>query len=1430
MSEELKTKVDVKGVDVEFFKKIVLENVLVEDQAQDTLFYADKLKVDISYFSFAQKRLDIDDIILLKSEIGIVKKQGEKNFNYQFITDLLAPKDTLKQDSSDTWKITLSAVTLINTRFIYKDNNDTSHTMGINYSDLDVKNINAKITDLSFKGLLEGQVQYLSLTEKSGFVLKDLSCKASVDSAKMQLAGLTISTFHSSIIVDTLEFKYQSFDDFNRFVEKVTIRSKFDRTKLDLNDMAYFAPALSGINRTISFQGDVHGKVSDLKLKNLDLFFGKYSEFHGNIDLTGLPNVEETFIHLNIKSLVTGKTDIEQIPIYPFYKKRTLSVPNNIGMLGLIKFKGNFTGFYNDFVTYGSFATSIGNVNSDVSMQRNNDNGIFAYHGKIKSADFNLGKFLFMSDYLGEITLNATIDGKGLNENAMGTFKGVINSIEINHYTYQNINVEGDLAKKIFGGLVSIDDNNIAMEFNGSIDFTGAVPNFDFKSTVTKANLNALNFTKIAGTSDISFTTEVRATGSNLDNLLGEINIKSLTYKRKEEAYVLENLNLVAINSNGKKILTLTSDIADGELDGDYNFSTLNQALKTLLSRYAPSYSEKETRRKADSKEEFKFRITTNSTSGITALFFPQLSISRNTSVEGEFNSKTNFIDLKVRSDQMVLFGTKIEKLAVDVSSSGSTIQTKATSKKITYSSNVWIDNLNVQSTTRNDSSIFTLDWEKDALEKRLSKINGTLLFEKNVARLKIKPSAIYISDSLWTIHDNNEIAIDSTRIEVRGMRLFNNNQQIKIQGVISKAKEDTLVLSLVNFNLTNINYFTKNASSLFNGVVSGHASISDIYKNPVFLSNFKFQKLYLNNELIGDGSLSSTWNPANDIINFNGTFTKGIVPNIEFNGFYHPSKKEDNINLELSMTAMRLQFFEEYIKDYCSDFKGQVSGKVLVKGSINQPSINGKLNVQAKKIKINYLNTVYSFSSDINIENNSFGVEGLKLYDQNGNSATVTGKLYHDNFKKFQLDFDINAKSFNCLNTTESLNSLYYGKAFVSGIINIFGPFQNLTFDANVKTEKGTQINIPLSGAQEIGENDFVTFVKKDTSSAKDNNGYKVRLDGMQLNFDLDVTPDAEVLLIFDSQSGDIMKGRGNGHIKMTINTLGNFNMYGDFAIESGDYLFTLKNIINKKFDIERGSTIRWSGDPYNAEINLSAVYRLKTSLSPLFPEDITGVYKKRYPVSCKLLLTDQLLKPTINFDIYLPTVDETTNQMAREVYEQKLNEHVFSLLVLNSFAQKDNGLSEAGASTSSELLSNQLSNMLSKVSNKFDLGVRYRPADQIVSQQVEVGVSTQLFNDRVSIDGSVGVAGTNPEQNNPGSSNQNTNNLVGDVNVEYKISKDGKLRAKAFNKSNDNTLGTSSGPFTQGAGLAYKEEFNTLNELYQRYLSKLKRNKKKD
>jgi hypothetical protein len=1443
LSKKLKTKVEIGSIELSFYKRIIVNDIYLEDLHNDTLFYAKKLNLGIGEIDSEKRTIEIRNVGLLSGKSKIIKYATDDDFNMQFIIDAFDDGDTTKHTKKAPWKLTIGEVTCVNVDFSYKNEHDTLHTTGINFFDLRAQSINGRFSDINIVGdTIRATIDYLAAKEKSGFVIKNLSSYVKVSPLVLQLDELKLRTPESDIKTD-LTFSYTRWRDYMNFIHNVRIKADFDHSQLEMSDIAYFASELKGIYERLDITGKVSGKIDDLRGKDMDILLGNHTEFVGDLTLTGLPNIDETLIYLNVDKLTTDYNDLSQIPIPPFNLRKKLMVPKNIAMLGNISFKGTFTGLYNDFYAYGTFNSALGSVSTDIAVRHDEIKDKESYKGKIKSNQFDFGKFLG-APMLGKASVDATIDGEGFTiEDLKAKLEGKINSLDFNKYNYKNIAIEGEIAKQIFKGKLNVQDDNIDFDFIGKVDFNTKLPTLDFITTLNRADLAALNFVKTAKKTNLSTQIIINVVGDNIDNLVGQMNFDNTIYEQDNERYKMSVFNLIAEQENNQRSIKLFSDFADATIKGKFKILDLPLSIENILTNYLPNYF---TKTNNIQNQNFDYKVNFKKTDPVTKLFIPNVKIAPKTFINGAFNSSSNEVSLAGNSSKLTISGIDFINLKTEANTTNQKLQIITACDQIILSDSVSMNNFILSTNTLNDSVNVALSWDNKSQRATVGDIKAFLHFNNDkTIKFKILPSQFIVADSVWAINKTNEVIIDSTHIQVKELTVEHENQSILMNGNISEVRKDELKLYFSDFNLSNLNPFLKPFGVTLKGRLNGQSSVYDLYKSPIFISDNTFSKLLINGNELGDGNVASLWDNAKEALYLNGKFTLNTVPNILFSGYYYPKKKEENIDMELNLQSIQLKLFEPFVKKYCSDFVGDLDANVSIRGAVNKPLLFGTAHVNAKKITVSYLKTSYKFSHDITIDNNSFAIENMSVSDANNNKAIVNGHVYHDNFDKFQLDFDINANKFMFLNTTEADNSLYYGTAFATGLINIFGFVDNnILIDANVKTEKilsadksdkinvlskteMTKMFIPLSGPTEVSENNFITFVKKDTNTK--NKDYNVRLDGIVLNFDLEVTPDAEIQLIFDQKVGDIIKAKGAGNIKLKISPTGDFKMYGDYIIENGDYLFTLQNIINKKFDIENGSTIKWSGIPYKADLNISALYKAKASIKPFFPNDSTAAYKKRYPVDLKLLMTDDLLTPDIAFDLNLPTIDPTIRQQVLSYMntETEMNRQVFALLILNSFvtpSQLSGGGPDAVAAAGAnafELLSNQLSNMLSKISKDFDIGIKYRPGDAVSKDELGVAMSTQLFNDKLTIDGNLGV------NNN----NQNTNSIAGDVNIDYKLTDDGKVRIKAFNRANDNNLNYTYGPYTQGVGIFYREEFDSFKELrerYQKVIENRKKNKK--
>ncbi|MBS1638218.1 MAG: translocation/assembly module TamB [Bacteroidetes bacterium] len=1441
LSKELGTRVEVERLKISFIKNVELEGVYLEDLHHDTLLYGASLEVGLSGFDYKKHKLNLDEVRLSDIKVKLLKYKGEPDFNFQFLADYFASSDTTRSDTSGGWTVKYGALKLHHVDFTYHLLRDTDKVVNnMNYRNIHVSNINGSISDIRFKkDTIFATITDLSAREQSGFVLNKLSTIAKVSPAEMRCDSLTIVTPNSYISAD-LKFKYDTWSDYEDFVNKVYIRGKLKTgTQLNFKDIAYFAEELNGFNETFYLTGKVRGFVNELSGSDLDFRYADNTRFKGDFGITGLPDINTSYIHFDAKQVSTTKADLEKFPIPPFNNPTHLQLPVEVAHLGLISYKGKFDGGINDFVTYGTFHTAVGVLSTDLAIHNDTIKNIVGYSGLIKSNDFNLSKLFPNVRQLGAVSLNAKIKGKGFTIKTMDTeLEGDINTIHFNGYTYKNLRIDGAIKDKVFNGKLVSKDENADFDFDGTVNFTNKVPKMDFISTVNNLDLEKTNFSTSKLNGRMSSQILIDLNGDNIDNLSGLVNFDNTIYKTASKTYKLSSFNLEMDQETPNKSIELTSSMFNVNVKGQYNLSTLPDAFMQYLNAYFPTFVK--TNSKTVYKDEAEINIKIKNFSVVKELLINDLMLSPNTQLTGKFDASGNYLNMVVSSDLVTYGSLKFHGNHMEVNSMPDGVTLTNTVNSLNLTDSLAFKSLQVNLVANDRQSQYDITWDNKLKPNYAGAISGNATFGTQSLKVNIDKSRIVLTDSVWTLHEPAFVTVDSGgTVAVNAFKLYNNDQAIVMNGSLSGKESDQFKIDIQSLQLSQFNPLLKDSKMSIDGMAEGETTIGSVQGKMVINSNLRFSSLKVNNRLIGQGEITSMYNADQDFVAINGysafandLMTGAPLKNFNFNGFYYPKKTENSIDIDFNCNPFDLVFLQPILKDIVTFKNGYVNGSGKVSGTPDKPLINAQLSVAKCVMLVDYLNVQYSIGGKIDIMPDQLNFNNMEVRDTKGNVGIVSGNLFHDNFKNMRIDFDINTTRLMVLNTTAANNPSYYGTAYATGNAGIYGFIDDIKMEINMKTNAGTHFYIPLSGPAEVGDKDFIRFVSKDTTRKVANK----TASNFSLDFNLEATPDAEIQLLFDEKSGDLIKARGNGNINMKINSKGKFDMFGDYVLTTGDYLFTLETFITKKFEIERGSSIKWSGNVYKANIDITANYKQRASIKPLFPLDSTGNYSKRYPVDCKLYMKDNLMSPDITFGIDLPTIDETTRSKIKSILsdEQELNRQVFSLLLLRSFVtptslQGSGGISAGGAAaaTGSEMLSNKLSHWLNGVTKDIDVGVNYRPGSTLSSDELDLALSKQLLNNRLSIDGNFGVSNNNgAKTTTTGSSN--SSNLIGDVTVEYKLSDDGRYRVKAFNRSNDNTqITTSGGPFTQGVGVFYREEFETLNELYKRYRDKLRKKK---
>jgi len=1450
LSRELETEVRVGAVDISLFRSVILEDVSVMDRDGEPLFVMEYLKGDVDKVSFRRRQLSLSRLEIDGAFGGVYKKEGEEDYNFRFLVDYFS--DELGNGPGPGWDVSLAALTLHDISFRHQDPNASPVPNNtFDPADFYIGDLHLAIENIRSSGeMVEFELDYLRYQESRGFQLNYMSGNFAIGSGRLAVEHFAFRTPGSEMAFDMM-LEHNGFDSFRDVLAGKGFNLTMQPSRLDMRDVAHHFPAFYGADQLVSFSGEITGQADSLMGRGLSVAYGEAALFRGDFNLNLLTEWPHLRMDVRVDELSGKAAAINDVRIPEEMEFNMPQLPDFLVGAGQFAFSGSVMGDLAGFEADGRLRTDAGLLYADVLFHRDNPERPYRYEGTAEGERIRAGLLLGNSQLPGPIDMYTRFSGSGLSlETADLVFDGGVTAMDFRGYTYRNIMFSGDMIEEKLNTAVSVTDPYLEFDFSGMVDLGPAVPEIDFQAVFDRANLTRLNIYQRDSLYESVLTAglEVDARFGSVNHMEGEVLINNIRYtedpvfsehfpeRGDSRGYRTGDIYLSsAVWASDNSHLRVRSDFLDADMHGKIHFEHLGRSLRHLADEFLPSL---ETGRGFASlpdslSSDLNFSVRFNHTELLSELFFPWIEISPEAWINGRYDVSAQSLKLDAQADMLTLGGRRFADWELEGERVDESFLLQSTSRKLMLSDSVHMNNFSFDTAFCRDSIMLDLTWRSDNNgEENHGQLRGAAwIYGPQYKEFSFYDSHAFIDGDLWRIAPDNQLIIDSARIAARRMRFYHEDQYVEASGALSADPDDRLVLSFAGFDLSYSDLLLGESNFEFDGTVDGFVSVTAFYQPVSIGAELHVADFTFNREWLGDLDLHSLWNNEEEAFEVDGAIVAGengvIHEPLVVTGRVYAGDREDNFDLNIDLTDMTMAIWGPYLGNFAENFDGEATGRLRMDGPLSGPELSGNIHLENTGLYIPYLNTSYHFSHEVEFGKDFFRFENLVLQDTLGNTGLATGSFMHQNFSDFSLDVRLQPEQMIIFNTGPRDNAFYYGTGFLTGVAHLHGPVNLITMDITGRTNRGTRVFLPLNYTGEVSESHFISFVSEEETPE----GPSFRLSpppgAVALNFDLEVTPEAEVELLFDARFGDIIRGRGSGDLKLEVAPEGTFNIYGDYVIEDGEYLFNLQSIINKRFRIEQGSSIGWTGDLNDADMDLRAAYRLRTPLYDLVAgegvdPDVADRYRRRIPIETILILQDKLFNPAISFDIEIPGGDEGTREMIERMIatEQEMNRQVFSLLVLNRFLpttadQYNTALGYGVGNTSSELLSNQLSNWLSQISSDFDIGVNYRPGDEISSQEVELALSTQFFDDRVIVDGNFGVAGN---QTATGYAAQGANQIIGDVNVEVKITPEGKFRVKAFNRSNTFDIIHTNAPYTQGVGLFYRREFDGLGDLFHR------------
>ncbi len=1551
LSENLKTEVRIKALQITFSRNIRLKEVLVRDFANDTMIYAGELDVHYSGWELLKKNVLIKGIALNRAHVHLQKDtSGALNITEVFGLKKKTPKDTTKPKSNFDWKVELRELSLVNTHFDFTDkkagttvNVDVPRSLikmndlgiktgkldvreltmvnpiveitldphprpkidtlkpvhflpenfqikygrvlltganfklnniqkpiaekGIDFNHLDVRNINLNVAhgDL-IRDSIHARIISMSATEKCGLRVLNLRTNATVTVNEILCERLLLQTPGSSI-GNHLSLKYAHFKDFGKFLEKVRLKGDFQRSKIALRDINYFVKKLDHIeHNTVWLSGNVDGRINNLRGRDIELRTGTSTYFKGNFFTFGLPQIFETSLNLRVANAGVTLQDIKAF--YP-----GLKLPSNIANLGRINFTGNLDGFVTDFVANGKFNTAIGSATSNLNFKYNPKTKDAAYSGALALNEFDLGKFTGFERDLGKVSANATIKGKGLTLAALeADINGAVEHIVLKNYDYRNAQVNGIVKGKNFIGKLNIRDKNIDFDFDGLVDLNKEIPEFKFVSSLRHANLKALNLSK----DEFTVSTEISSNcnGKNIDDIAGNIILRNTRLSRNDTTAFMDFIQLQGyVEDERKKSLLLKSKVVEAEVSGFYTYSklfpTLNDIAQTALTQAAPFRVDRAT------SQDFNFSVRVFDPGALTQIIHPDFKLIRNTKIVGAVNTQLSQISMNGFVPEFRWGNFRLQRSQIVAGIIGKQLDVTLATDNLYQKDSMIMDTLHLYMHNEKDKlkgRIFAMD------KKHLNRadIEAFLYPLKDGFNISVQPSEVWLATNLWKFSDNNLITVKGKKITSENFVFSSNEQSISLNAYLKDDSSTSLKAMFSQLSLSDFTRIFMPQDAGISATINGYATVEDIFANPSVLADMNMSAFTLGEIPVGDVRVISELDKIRNRVNITSSIL-GRGNDVRAYGFYALDKLKNDLNLNVDVRNLELDFLNyPFFKLYVKNVVGNASGKLQLQGALPKLALTGRLKIDTAAVTVSYLNTRYALKNqEVSLTENNININFLTLQDLNNGerrTAIANGRIYHTYFKKFGIDMRVTTQNAMMLNTTAEMNPVFYGKAFADGSVTFRGLFNDMTIRANVRTMPGTYVHLPIRSTKETGKYSFFQFVEKQRDSTLSAQKPKLKLNGLTFILEADVTPDAAIDIVLDPVAGDILTSVGRGNIKLEIPKTGNVTMFGTYEVARGDYLFTLQNIVNKRFKMDAGSTINFTGDIYQAQLNVDAVYDVRTStydlISDFFERSSTGEVtvgeaetraRSSIPVKLLLKLTGVLSAPNVAFDIRTIDPDPTIRTMVDNrlqiirTNETEMYKQVFGLLMMNRFLPPGNTINNAVggnaiggglANTVGEFLSSQLSlylnNFVSNFVNDLDINFRYRQYSQQgltgeqssddgfdTRRELQLALTKRFFNDRfaISAGGNVDFGNTTVIDNTgTGATNRvATANVAGDFQVEYKLTKDGRWRARAFNRTDYDNFNLRNRNRT-GIGIDFRKDFDDVKDLFKRTKRKKK------
>ncbi len=1415
-------KITTKNTKI-YFKDAVSE--LVTD-LKITDFYTDNVSLNMNKRDF-----NIDEIALYDSKIA-VKTQSS------------APKSSTAKNQFQWPNVTanIGTVHLQNNAVTYCVDDAKIQTDTFNANAIAIQEMNLNASSIFYKNQKGGvQINTFNFKENSGINLENLTLNTAFSNQEVEVNHLDVVIANNQL-QGNVKLNYNSITALLNTPEQVRVFANFPKIELNINKFLKFQPTLRN-NQYVKVLGDkpikgsvfANGTLSDIHLKNTKIAWGNATQITLDGSIKNLVNPD--FLKLNFPN-VEAKTTKNDINKFVEEDSLGIKLPQKINV------SGSINGTLNSITTNLKLKSTQGNINIKGNFKNQNT---FNYDTEININSYKINELL-QNNQLGEISATLKSKGKGKNlKDLNAILETKITAFKLNNYPIKNAKLKADF-KNGKGSLTSnFKDGNLNLNIEGNIFLDSLDTKATIKVDVIGADLEGLGLMQrnVKAGMDMALNFQ-----GNLENFKIDTQVKNGTIVYDNRSYLLGSITAGGFIDKDTTAFFVKNKMIDAKLQSNAAPNKIQKALQNHFSSYFSKNVKKVDISKSQVDLKVKGKIA--QTSLLKEVFLVNTKDMDTIDFSVDFNEAQKKLNAHITAPHINYSDNELDSLAFTMTTNKEHFNFKFGFR------DVKANPLHIPKTilkgdyANNEFSMnFSSVYKADTLLNINTKINSI----RDSIQFTINPKNLTINKEAWAIPITNKVFYENDKLKFRDFKITKNNQSIEISHQLEKIAEEHIAIQYHNFKLSEVFSYLNPTKQIATGVLNGEFVLENPFKDTGIIADLTIHQLKFLKTDFGKLSLKGK-SLGGNTYDFNAKLKDGDI-DLDLNGDYFVENKDANLNLNIKLNSFKMRALNTLSLGEIKETSGSFSGDFQVNGTTSNPIYNGDFYFTNATFNITKLNTKFTLKDEkLSIDNQGLYVNNFSVLDENKNILKLSGKILTKSFINPEFDLKLSAKKFRVLNATKEDNPSLYGIASFNANANLTGDLQIPKLKANITLGKETNVTyvLPASYASEENRDNVVVFVNRENPDAilTETEQQTATIKGFDISTQLKINKEANVTVIIDEETGDNFNVSGDGDLLFTMLPNGTISLSGVYEVVQGHYELNLYNLVNRKFLLAPGGRVSWSGNPFDAKLEVQAIYKLETSASPLMAAQISNEdpsvknkFKQVLPFNVFLNIDGELMQPEISFKLAMP--EEEQGALGGQVYsrvqqvnqqEEELNKQVFSLLVLNRFYPDSgsDGSSGGFATIARDNLNDAVAGQLNTFSDKilgntglelnFDLNSYTDYQSNTPKDRTELGVTAQkkLFNERltVRVGSDLDLQGTNATaQQTP---------IIGNVTLEYKITEDGKYRLKGFRKNEFENI-IDGQTIVSGIALIFTQEFNEFNEMWEAiFKSQSKKNKNKD